>query len=109
MRGCEHLAFNNVPKTPPTSECGAIVDQNLYAYPRKLNFAANQAFGLVEPHADWNQLMRTPALDAQGKYSTFGGEASLYPGDELQFELVNSTIIRTRWLARYEAPGLGPH
>lgn len=69
-------------------------------------FAANQSYGLLEPHADWNQLMNTPALNIQGGLTTFGGSATLYPGDELDIILKNgSNIYSSFFLSLYNSPG----
>jgi hypothetical protein len=67
-------------------------------------FAALQAFGNVESHADWNQLMANPALDIQGYSNIFGGEVSFYPGNELNFTLANTTTLNTSWIALYNGP-----
>lgn len=64
-------------------------------------FAALNSVGMVEPHADWNQLMSGPAQDIQGYFNTFTGAATFYPGDELIFEFANGTSLDTWWLALY--------
>lgn len=70
------------------------------------DFAANQSFGLLEPHADWNQLVITPALIIQGGLTTFGGAATLYPGDELDIILKNGSDVYSSWfLSLYNSPG----
>ena len=68
-------------------------------------FAALNSIGMVEPHADWNQLMDSPALDIQGVYSTFAGVATFYPGDRLHFGRRNGSVYETRWWALYNSPG----
>lgn len=69
-------------------------------------FAANQSYGLLEPHADWNQLMMTPAVQIQGGLTTFGGAATLYPGDELNINLKNgSDVYSSYYLSLYNSPG----
>ena len=74
-------------------------------------FASNQSYGLLEPHADWNQLMLTPALTVQGGLTTFGGAAPLYPGDNfddsLNITLQNgdSEKYSFYWLSLYNSPG----
>jgi hypothetical protein len=66
------------------------------------SFAALQSVGTLEPHADWNQLMASPAQDIQGLVNTFGGGATFYPGDMLNFTLANGTHVDTYWLAIYD-------
>jgi hypothetical protein len=66
------------------------------------NFAALQSAGTVEPHADWNQLFASPAQDIQGLTNVFGGGATFYPGDALNFTLANTTVISTFWIAFYD-------
>ncbi|KAL9086788.1 MAG: hypothetical protein Q9165_006935 [Trypethelium subeluteriae] len=67
-------------------------------------FAALNSAGTLEPHADWNQLMDTPALDIQGFASIFSGAATFYPGDTLNFTFANGTQVPTYWLAIYNNP-----
>ncbi|KAK8008103.1 hypothetical protein PG991_010654 [Apiospora marii] len=64
-------------------------------------FAAINSQGTLEPHADWNQLMGSPAMDIQGSVSSFAGGATFYPGDELNFTMANGTIIPANWVAVY--------
>jgi hypothetical protein len=69
-------------------------------------YAANQSFGLLESHADWNSLMMTPALSIQGGISTFGGASPLYPGDELKIILKNgSDNYSDYFVSLYNSPG----
>ena len=68
------------------------------------SFAALQAVGYLEPHADWNSLMGSPAQDIQGGLNIFGGGLTFYPGDSLNFTLANGTIIETFWIAFYSEP-----
>jgi hypothetical protein len=69
-------------------------------------FAANQSFGLLEPHADWNSLMLTRAVAIQGGLTTFGGAATLYPGDELNITLKNGSDVYNNWfVSLYNSPG----
>jgi hypothetical protein len=69
------------------------------------DFAKEQSVGLLEPHADWNSLFRTPALDIQGGLSTFSGTANIYPGDELIFVFEDESITNTSWISLYNSPG----
>ncbi|GKT89011.1 peptidase S41 family protein [Colletotrichum tofieldiae] len=48
-------------------------------------FAALQSVGMLEPHADWNELMDSPVQDIHGVYSIFSGESTFYPGNTLNF------------------------
>ncbi|TVY36957.1 Peptidase S41 family protein [Lachnellula subtilissima] len=68
------------------------------------DFAATNAIGSLESHADFNQLMTSPAQDIQSIFSTWGGNSMFYPGDELTFLLENGTRITTNWLAVYTYP-----
>ncbi|EAW13663.1 uncharacterized protein ACLA_043830 [Aspergillus clavatus NRRL 1] len=56
-------------------------------------FAAVNSFGNLEPHADWNMLMRSAALDIQGSFEVFGGAAPFYPGDSIIFGFENGTTL----------------
>ncbi|KAK5257307.1 hypothetical protein LTR16_001024 [Cryomyces antarcticus] len=77
-------------------------------------FAAINALGTLEPHAEWNQLMSSPALDIQGYYSIFAGSTTFYPGDEvhgdnLTFTYENGNQTTDTWEAFYYGPGyIGP-
>ena len=64
-------------------------------------FAGLNSAGMLEPHADWNQLMDAPALDVQGYLPIFSGSATFYPGDQLNFTFANGTELPTFWLALY--------
>lgn len=66
------------------------------------DFAAIQSAGTLEPHADWNQLFASPAQDIQGLTNVFGGGATFYPGDDLNFTLANTTTVSTFWVAFYD-------
>jgi hypothetical protein len=68
-------------------------------------FAALNAIGGLEPHADWNQLMSSPALDIQNSFSIFEGYTTFYPGDNITFTLENGTVLTEPWLAIYNSPG----
>lgn len=67
-------------------------------------FAAINSQGYLEPHADWNAIMSSPALDIQGQVEVFFGGALLYPGDGLNFTFANGSEIDTYWLALYSNP-----
>lgn len=65
-------------------------------------FAAINAPGNVEPHADWNDLMSSAAGDVQGIFSVFEGNTKLYPGENITFNFENgSTTDSLPWLAWY--------
>ncbi|KAF2036012.1 peptidase S41 family protein [Setomelanomma holmii] len=64
-------------------------------------FAALNAWGYVEPHAEWNALMSSPTLDIQGGLTVFSGAATFYPGDNLTYTFENGTSLDTYWLAIY--------
>ncbi|KAE8131478.1 hypothetical protein BDV38DRAFT_275888 [Aspergillus pseudotamarii] len=58
-----------------------------------IQFAAVHSAGKLEPHADWNMLMRSAALDVQGKQEVFYGAATFYPGDFITFTFENGTAL----------------
>lgn len=70
------------------------------------HFAAWNAIGGLEPHADWNQLMSSPVLDVQGYFSIFEGYTTFYPGENVTFAFENGTSLEPfPWLAIYNSPG----
>ena len=48
---------------------------------------------MLEPHADWNQLMDSPALSIQAEPSTFDIMSPFYCGDQLHIQLENGTVV----------------
>ncbi|TDZ29073.1 Peptidase S41 family protein ustP [Colletotrichum spinosum] len=68
------------------------------------NFAALQSVGMLEPHADWNELMASPVQDVQGRNSILVGSATFYPGHTLNFtfEDPQREELQTHWLAVYD-------
>ena len=67
------------------------------------SFAEQNSQGFLEPNADWNGIMDSPAMDIQGFSSTFQS-AKLYPGNEafsdaLNFTLKNGTVVESVWWA----------
>lgn len=64
-------------------------------------FAEVNAFGTLEPHGDWNQIMYNPIQDILQYYDTFSGEATFYWGDGINFTLANGTIVEDYWTALY--------
>ncbi|KAI0188435.1 hypothetical protein EV127DRAFT_497760 [Xylaria flabelliformis] len=68
-------------------------------------FAANNSFGTLEPHADWNQLMQSPALDILGYYDVFSGGATFYPGDTITWTFENGTSQTEDYVGIYLSQG----
>ena len=63
-------------------------------------FAAENSQGYLEPHADWNNLMYSPAADIQGLVNAFEGSSPFYPGDVFSLVLENGTGVPDQtWLA----------
>lgn len=73
-------------------------------------FAAVNAIGGLEPHADWNQLMSSPALNIQNQFDIFEGYTTFYPGETITFTLEDGTQIGPEpWQAIYNyASPTGP-
>ena len=57
------------------------------------NFAAVNSQGYIDPHADWNNLMYSPAADIQGLVNAYTGSSPFYPGDVFSLVLENGTGI----------------
>ena len=55
-------------------------------------YAKVNAYGYVEPHADWNSLFYNPVLDVVG-YPTVFNSSTLYTGDLLNIQLENGTTL----------------
>ncbi|KAF7508487.1 hypothetical protein GJ744_009200 [Endocarpon pusillum] len=69
-------------------------------------FAASNAIGGLEPHADWNQLMSSSALYVQKYLSIFEGGVTFYPGEDITFTLENGTQLGPDpWIAVYNSQG----
>ncbi|KAK2015914.1 peptidase S41 family protein [Colletotrichum eremochloae] len=66
-------------------------------------FGALQSVGMLEPHADWNELMDHPVQDIQGIFSIFSGSSTFYPGDSLTFSFEDPSVpkLETSWVAIY--------
>ncbi|KAF2831214.1 hypothetical protein CC86DRAFT_366632 [Ophiobolus disseminans] len=72
------------------------------------DFAELNSDGYLEPHADWNALMDSPAQAISGDLSVFQS-ATFYPGDELEFTFKNGSTGETFWLSIYnELDDTGP-
>lgn len=66
------------------------------------DFAARNSPGLLEPHADWNQLMTSPVQSILEVNDVFSGGATFYPGDSLTITFENGTAqIDDSWIAIY--------
>ncbi|KAF1946298.1 peptidase S41 family protein [Clathrospora elynae] len=65
------------------------------------HYAALNAWGYIEPHAEWNALMSHPTLDIQGGLTAFSGGGTFYPGDNLTFTFENGSRVDTVWVAIY--------
>lgn len=86
------------------SAIAKINDQSVNAYLE--DFAGLNAIGNVEPHADWNQLMSSPALDIQDLYSIFEGYTTFYPGENITLTFENGTRLGPEpWVAIYNSQG----
>ncbi|KAF2966543.1 hypothetical protein GQX73_g7024 [Xylaria multiplex] len=96
------IDYINNPGGPPPSPIVSINGEDVVEYLTR--FAALNSQGTLEPHADWNQLMASPAIDIQYSVSYFTGAATFYPGDELNFTQANGTLTPMRWLAYYNEP-----
>lgn len=65
-------------------------------------FAKQQAFGGIEPNADWNSLMSSAVSDVQEILSVFEGSAIFYPGENITFTFENGTVEQDLpWLAQF--------
>ncbi|KAI9702997.1 MAG: hypothetical protein M1836_008211 [Candelina mexicana] len=71
-----------------------------------VEFGAANSYGLVEPHADWNNLMSSSATYIQNEFSIFEDYATFYPGETITIAFENGTQLDpTPWLAYYDSPG----
>jgi hypothetical protein len=66
--------------------------------------ASLNARGGIEPHADWNQLFSTPALQTQGIGSIWDSNINFFPGDTIELVMENGTEYTDYWLALYREP-----
>lgn len=64
-------------------------------------FAALNSVGMLEPHADWNQLMASPVQSILDTVDVFSSGATFYPGDNLTITLEDGTHIDDNWIAIY--------
>ncbi|KAI9708968.1 MAG: hypothetical protein M1820_003662 [Bogoriella megaspora] len=96
----------------PRSNCTASALESINGVPvvdYLTEFAQKNSFGMLEQHADWNQLMASPAQDIIGGTNAFSGGATFYPGDNLVISWQNGTEQTLPWLALYNSPGFtGP-
>lgn len=64
------------------------------------SFSVVNSHGYVESHADWNDLMYSPAADIQGIIDDFAGASPFYPGDVFSIIFKNGTSLPEQtWLA----------
>ncbi|KAI1359747.1 hypothetical protein F5Y08DRAFT_349398 [Xylaria arbuscula] len=68
-------------------------------------FASNNSFGTLEPHADWNQLMLSPVGDILGYFTAFSGGARFYPGDTITWTFENGTSLTEEFIGIYLSQG----
>jgi Peptidase family S41 len=92
------LADSNFSTAYQPSAITSINDEDVVTYLTK--FAAKNSIGMIEPHGDWNQLMRSAAQDIQGYRNTFT-TATFYPGDTITFKLENGTSLTESFQATY--------
>ncbi|KAI1747147.1 hypothetical protein F4782DRAFT_552494 [Xylaria castorea] len=77
------INYLNTPGSPPPSPIVSINCEDVVEYLTR--FAALNSKGTLEPHADWNKLMASPALDIQVSFSLFASGATFYRGDKVNF------------------------
>jgi hypothetical protein len=92
------LADSNFFSTYQPSHITSINGEDVVTYLTK--FAGKNSIGMIEPHGDWNQLMRSAAQDIQGYRNTFS-TATFYPGDTITFNFENGTNLTERFQATY--------
>ena len=64
------------------------------------SFSVVNSHGYVESHADWNDLMYSPAADIQGIVDDLAGASPFYPGDVFSIIFKNGTTLPDQtWLA----------
>ncbi|KAJ3575361.1 hypothetical protein NPX13_g4059 [Xylaria arbuscula] len=68
-------------------------------------FASNNSFGTLEPHADWNQLMLSPVGDILGYFNVFSGGGTFYPGDTITWTFENGTSLTEEFIGIYLSQG----
>lgn len=67
--------------------------------------ADQNAFGMVEPHAEWNTLMNSAAQQIILSPNYFSGAVTFYPGNPIDVTFKNGTEASTWWLALFNNPG----
>ncbi|KAI1878447.1 uncharacterized protein JN550_000629 [Neoarthrinium moseri] len=66
-------------------------------------FASANSLGRLEGHAEWNDLMSHPAQDVLGRDNIWTGDATFYPGDQLNFSFENkSDTLQSWWVSFYD-------
>ncbi|KAJ0268758.1 hypothetical protein Brms1b_012778 [Colletotrichum noveboracense] len=85
----------------PISAVSHINDELVAEYLAR--FASLQSVGMLEPHADWNELMDSPVQDIQGIFSIFAGASTFFPGETITFSFEDPSMekVELHWLAVY--------
>ncbi|KAF4911772.1 Peptidase S41 family protein ustP [Colletotrichum fructicola] len=85
----------------PISAVSHINDEPVAEYLAR--FASLQSVGMLEPHADWNELMDSPVQDIQGIFSIFAGASTFFPGETITFSFEDPSMekVELHWLAVY--------
>ncbi|QIX02146.1 hypothetical protein AMS68_007663 [Peltaster fructicola] len=68
-------------------------------------YAAAQSFGMLEPNADWNQIMVSPSQLIIGSLNPLTGGGEFYEGESLQIKYKDGSSEEWSWLAYYQSPG----
>ncbi|TVY84307.1 Peptidase S41 family protein [Lachnellula suecica] len=95
------VAYNDDEFTP--SAVSTINGEDVVAYLER--FAAQNSWGGLESHTDWNQLFFSAAEGIQDDPNVFTGDAIFYPGDTITFVLENGTSITENFLGVYYSQG----
>ncbi|KAJ0364770.1 hypothetical protein COL154_004856 [Colletotrichum chrysophilum] len=85
----------------PISAVSHINDEPVAEYLAR--FGSLQSVGMLEPHADWNELMDSPVQDIQGIFSIFAGASTFFPGETITFSFEDPSMekVELHWLAVY--------
>ncbi|KAF5527578.1 hypothetical protein CGCA056_v001770 [Colletotrichum aenigma] len=77
----------------PISAISHINDEPVAEYLAR--FGSLQSVGMLEPHADWNELMDSPVEDIQGIFSIFAGASTFFPGETITFSFEDTSLEKT--------------
>lgn len=66
--------------------------------------ASLNAFGGIEPHADWNQLFSSPTLETKGIGSIWDSGINFYPGVTIELVMEDGKEYSDYWLALWREP-----